>query len=121
MKGRQQLVVIVVALVGAYGLAQYPGMQPLTGEFDITGRTAVDPSPGEPRNTHFRMHLTGEAARTLYDQMQVAPRPSPCGDHPERQVKRIGDTLCSTDGRIFECFLAINVQEQRVEGGWDTC
>lgn len=41
------------------------GMTPLTGEVFVSGKTLVDPMPEEPRDTHFRLHLTGESARTL--------------------------------------------------------
>jgi hypothetical protein len=105
-------------LAAMYALAQYPGMSPLTGEFDITGRTAVDPLPEEPRDTHLRLHLTGEVARTLYNHMRVEATPYSCLSRSDRLEKRIRDTLCWTDLRTYECFLAINIRDQTVEGGW---
>lgn len=98
--------------------AQYPGMLPLTGQFDVTGRTAVDPPPSEPRDTHFRVYLTGEAARTLFNNMKVESLPQLCGGDPERIEKRVDDMLCSTDYQIYECFFAIHIKEQTIEGGW---
>ena len=113
---RIALAVGVLAALGA--LAQYPGMRVLTGEFDITGRTAVDPPSSEQRDTHFRVHLTGEAAQSLFEHMEVEPKPQKCGDRPGNREKRIGSMLCSTDGESFECFFAIDIQKQIVEGGW---
>jgi hypothetical protein len=118
VKRWQQLAIAIPGLAAAYVLAQHPGMLPLTGEFDTTGRTAVDPPKDEPRNTHFRIHLTGQAARTLFDQMPVEATPESCDRRPGWQEKRIGGMLCSTDGRAYDCFLAINVEQQTVEGGW---
>jgi hypothetical protein len=118
VKRSWQVALVCSALGATYAFAQYQSMAPLTGEFDITGRTPVDPSPQERRDTHLRLHLTGRVARTLYDHMQVEAGPNRCGPRTDRREKRIGDTLCSTDGRTYECFLAINIQEQTVQGGW---
>lgn len=108
---------LTTALV-TFAQDQFPGMSPITGYFDITGRTAVDPPPNEPRDTHFRVHLTGESAKALFENMKVDVNPQVCGDRPEREEKRKGATLCSTDYRVYECFFAINIEEQTIEGGW---
>jgi hypothetical protein len=118
VKRWRRFLFVVPALAAVYVLAQYPGMLPLTGEFDTTGRTAIDPPADEPRNTHFRIHLTGEAAKTLFDQMLVEPTAERCGRRPGWKEKRIGHMLCSTDERVYDCFFAINVEQQTVEGGW---
>ena len=112
---------ILVGLTSAlltFAQDQFPEMSPLTGQFDLTGRTAIDPPPSEPRDTHFRVHLTGESAKALFESMKVETKPQVCGDHPEREEKRLGATLCSTDYRVYECFFAINIEEQTIEGGW---
>jgi hypothetical protein len=110
---------VVVLSTALAADAPYPGMQPLTGQFDIAGATAVDPPADEPRDTHLRVHLTGEAARALYEHMKVSPEEHPCGD-PEGLSKSIGSMTClrrHADGG-HECWFAIDIAEQRVEGGW---
>ena len=110
---------VVVLSTALAADAPYPGMQPLSGQFEIAGATAVDPPPGEPRNTHLRVHLTGDSARALYEHMKVGPEEHPCGD-PEGLSKSIGGMTClrrHADGG-HECWFAIDIAEQRIEGGW---
>lgn len=118
---------IIAALISLMALAylavsiagdEYPRMKPLTGQFDITGRTPIDPPLGEPRDTHFRVRLTGESAKVLFENMKVETTPAKCGGIPNQVERRIGSILCLiTDGE-YECFFAINIGEQKVEGGW---
>ena len=89
----------------------------LEGSFEIGGATAFDPPPNEPRNTHLRLHLTGEAAKALYRNMQVDAQPSPCTGGPS---KIIGDTECAIVDGKYECWFAININAQTIQGGW-TC
>ena len=114
----KRVVLAVGLLSGLCAIAQYPGMRPLTGEFDVTGRTPIDPPPGERRDTHFRVHLTGDAARVLFEQMETEADPRTCGESAGGSEKRIGSMLCLTEGEGFECFFAIDIQRQIVEGGW---
>jgi hypothetical protein len=114
----RRIAIAVGVLCGVCALAQYPGMRALTGEFDVTGRTPVDPPPSERRDTHFRVHLTGEAAKVLFEQMEVDAGPLKCDARPGHREKRIGSMLCSTDGENYECFFAIDVEKQLIDGGW---
>jgi hypothetical protein len=98
---------------------KYPGMKILTGYFDITGLHPVDPPLDGPRDTHFRVRLTGESAEALSETMQVETTPARCGRIPNQLERRIGSTSCLVTSGEYECFLAINISEQRVEGGWD--
>jgi hypothetical protein len=104
----------VILAAGAF--AQNPGMRTVTGQFALTGRSTVDPLPGEPGDTHFRMYLTGDAARALFDAMKVDARQEACDARPGWREKRIGGTQCATDGRSSECHFVINVQAQTIEG-----
>ena len=94
-------------------------MSPLTGEFDITGRTAVDVPPEEPRETHFRVYLTGDAAKGLYEHMRVEPMADGCGGRGTVE-KAIGNMVCALHERKeqYECWFAIDINNQRIEGGW---
>lgn len=102
----------------ALGSGLYAGMKPLTGQFSITGKTPVDPAPNEARDTHLLMYLTGEAAQDLYEHMPVKPSPDLCSDSGAL-VKMIGDMSCerSTD-EDYTCHFAINIADQKIEGGW---
>ena len=116
---------ILVAIVGfsiAFAYEEYPGMSDLTGQFDITGKTAVDPKPDEPSNTHFRIFLTGEAAKTLYEHMEIKPVTEWCGE-PEGPVKRIDSMMCIGSPRAdgYKCWFAIDIANQDVSGGWAAC
>jgi hypothetical protein len=76
--------------------------------------------PEEPRDTHLFLHLTGESARALFENMKVDATRLACGaaDFPEMREKRISDMQCSTDGNRYECLMAINIKEQRIDAGW---
>jgi hypothetical protein len=97
--------------------AQYPGMQ-LTGQFAFTGAHPTDPLPNEPLDTRFAMRLTGESAQALFDHMKVDAKPPACDAdaRPGWREKRVGEMMCSTDGRTYQCFLVINIPEQKIEG-----
>ena len=118
MKALPAIIAGFGCLVAMYALAEYPGMKSLTGQFDVVGRHPIDPPPDEPPDTHFRVYLTGDAAKTLFEQMKVQAAPVLCGYYPDAREKRIGSMLCSTENREYECFFAINIQTQIIEGGW---
>jgi hypothetical protein len=119
---RRTVALLAAAAVVSTALAAdapYPGMQPLTGQFDIAGATAVDPPPDEPRDTHLRVYLTGDSARALYEHMKVSTGEHPCGD-PEGLSKTIGGMTCvrrRSDGG-HECWFAIDIAAQRIDSGW---
>ena len=120
MKTTILLLLLILFFAGRVHSDQgYPGMKPLTGQFDLTGQTPVDPPPEEPRNTHLRIYLTGEAARTLYTNMKVTPQKAMCGEKNQRLEKTIGEMLCSaSDGTKYECWFAIDIAKQKISGGW---
>jgi hypothetical protein len=113
----------VVLAMSMYPLAMlasgdYPGMRPLTGQFDLIGATPIDPPADEASNTHLRLRLTGDAAKAMFENMQVDAKPETCGDRIDWIEKRIESMLCTTDYNEYECFFAINIAEQKVESGW---
>lgn len=97
----------------------YPGMQALTGQWDLSGPTAVDPPPGERRDTHLRVFLTGEAARAVFDHLPGAPRPDPCGDEGG-MLKTAGGMQCTRlpGPKGYECRFSIDLERQVLGGGW---
>ena len=87
----------------------------LTGAFRISGASVVDPPEGEARDTHLRIHLTGEAARALYGSMKVKPRPDECrGDGT--LVKFVKDMQCtlSPNRKQHECWFAVDIPNQKI-------
>ena len=113
-------VIVVLALTAASaGAASTSGLGSLTGSFAFTGRSAVDPAPDEPRDTHMLVYLTGDSAKALWDHMKVEARDDLCGE-PGGQVKVIGDMQCSEspDKHEYDCVFAIDVASQKIDGGW---
>jgi len=98
----------------------YQEMKALTGKFSFIGKSLVDPPPGEPRDTHFTIYLTGDAAKALYEKMEVKPEAERCEREEGVVSKYIQDMQCRYTAKAnkYECFFAINVKEQRIEGGW---
>jgi len=112
------ILTVTACAISVLAYAVYPGMKPLTGDFDITGKTAVDALPSEPRDTHFRVHLSGDAAKALYDHMKVDPVSDWCAG--TTTVKLIDSMACSFDSNEYECWFAIDIANQAIDGGW-TC
>lgn len=89
----------------------------LTGDYWVGGKTTIDPPRDEPNDTHLRIHLTGDSARTLYELMNSEPEVDVCDE--SRLVKRIATTACALlEGGSHECWLAIDVQRQELTSGW---
>ena len=101
------------------GATTYPGMKSLSGQFNLTGQTPVDPPSSERRNTRLRLLLTGAVAKELYEHMQVAPVGDACGD-PLDQAKIIGEMECVLhhETGAHECRFAIDIAKQKIAGGW---
>ena len=51
----------------------------LSGRYQLSGKTVIDPPADEPADTHFRIALEGAAAQDLYRSMKVAAKPNECG------------------------------------------
>jgi len=94
-------------------------MRPLAGQWDLAGATAVDPPPGERRDTHLRIFLTGEAARAVFDRLPGAPLPDPCGE-AGGLVKAAGGMQCTRlpGPAGYECRFSIDLEHQQIGGGW---
>lgn len=113
------MLIATIFLLTGLALGQYSDMQELTGQFDVSGKYVIDPLPGDPSDTHFRFYLTGESAKTLFEHMDVEPSTIVCGE-PEGPVKKIGSMNCvgSPQADGYQCFFAIDIANQKIEGGW---
>lgn len=91
---------------------------PLRGTYFLAGKTLVDPPPGEARDSHLYLELTGAAARSLYARMKTRPIEDPCGD-PGDTLKAQGAIQCAraARGRDYRCWLGIDLDGQRVVNG----
>ncbi len=107
--------VVALLLLAVGGVATNSEPRPLTGDFVFKGRTPVDPPPDEPQNTHMSIRLTGESARSLFENMNVPITANPCDPDSTALQKRIGATTCQRDQDVYKCWFAINVQHQRIE------
>src|SRR5262245_41731337 len=88
--------------------------KPLRGTYAITAKSVVDPSDEEPKDSHFRVQLTGASAMELYRAMKVAEQPDECTG---AVVKRVGEMQCLAYKREkkYECHFSIDVMRQRIE------
>ena len=89
--------------------------KPLTGAFRVSGASVVDPAQGEARDTHLRLHLTGEAARALYGAMKVKAQRDQCRDDGSL-TKFVKDMQCilSPNRKQYECWFAVDIPNQKI-------
>jgi hypothetical protein len=90
----------------------------LSGEMMIGGATLVDPPPGEARNTHAYLTITGPAALSLYRNLPAAEEDDLCrGDG--RRMRRAGALTCSIDARRQEatCDFGVDLRSGTLAGG----
>ncbi len=108
-----------LASISIVTYGQHPGMTDLTGQYEITGKTVLDPPKNEPGDTHFRVYITGKAAMDLYNSMKVEPEEDIClGDGSVS--KNIGQMQCTNSilSGEYECRFSIDVANQKIDYGW---
>jgi hypothetical protein len=88
----------------------------LTGTYAITAKNYLDPSDDEPKDSHLRIQLAGDAARDLYLAMKVAEKPDECTG---ATAKRVGEMQCLfyKGEKKYECHFAVDVMQQKIEHG----
>ena len=103
-----------LALAASALLALIAGSQPalpagdmqhpirLTGELFVAGATLVDPPPNEPAGTHAYLHITGAAARRVFDSLKAVEKADACV--PGRRIKAAGPVLCSARGKAEDAY-----------------
>ncbi|MFO1085261.1 MAG: hypothetical protein U1E21_11895 [Reyranellaceae bacterium] len=107
---------IVVAFGSGATLAQ--DAVRLSGEMLIGGATLVDPPPGEAKDTHAYLTVTGAAALSLYRGMAAQEEEDLCrGDG--RKLKRAGALSCSIAAgeREAVCDFAVDLRSGTMSGG----
>ncbi len=109
---RAMLVLLAVMPYGAYAA----DWKPLSGTYAVTAENYLDPSPEEPKNSHFRLQLTGSAAKELYLAIPGSPSLDECTG---AQAKSSGELQCLyfKSGAKYECAFSLDLIEHKVEYG----
>lgn len=97
----------------------YPDMHKLPGQYTLGGETPVDPPADEPQDTHFRIYLTGDAAKTLFNAMKAQAVRDVCVD--DGTMSKLIDAMqCSVlpDNKTYQCWFAIDIKNPRTAQGW---
>jgi hypothetical protein len=108
----------VFALIGACAdWASAQQTSDVRGTAFIAGKTAVDPPPDEPKNTHAYLQLAGPAALAMYRAMRAKEEKSAC--EPGKRVKRAGSLMCSlsANGRSAACDFSVNLVNGSLDDG----
>ena len=88
----------------------------LTGSYAIAGKVAVDPPPGQPKDSHLQLFLSGSAARDLYNALKVKAVADEClGDGARSKFQGAIACTMQAGGKDYECSLAIDLQQQKLE------
>ena len=111
--GAAALAVLLVA--SSASLAQKPAV--LKGELFLAGKTPIDPPPGEPKNSHAYVTLTGPGALQMYRAMKAKAEPNLCEEG--KTMKRAGPLMCSVsrDGRSASCDFSIDLIQGTLDDG----
>jgi hypothetical protein len=109
--------VLLAAL--AIPAASQDNTKKLTGSYAIAGRDAVDPPPGQPKDTHLQLFLTGGAARDLYNALKVKAVADEClGDGARSKFQGAIACTMQAGGKQYECSLAIDLRQQKLESAY---
>jgi hypothetical protein len=92
-------------------------VSPLRGEFFTSGRTAIDPPPGEVKNSHAYLTVSGPAALRMYRAMTAKEEPNLC--ETGKRLKRAGNLYCSLskNGRSATCDFSVNLLNGTLDAG----
>ena len=111
--------VLFVALILSALMPEASGQTatPLRGELFIAGKTAIDPPPNEPKNSHAYVTLAGPAALRMYRAMRAKEEANAC--ETGKKLKRAGALSCSitADGKTAACDFAIDMIKGALDDG----
>lgn len=90
----------------------------LSGEMFVGGATLVDPPPGEARNTHAYLTVTGPAALRLYRTLTGPEEDDLCRGEGHK-MKRAGTLSCSivAGGQQAVCDFAVELRSGTLAAG----
>jgi hypothetical protein len=106
---------MLLVLQGAAFAADY---KPLAGQYSIGGKTLYDPPKGEPKDTNIYFALTGDAAKDLFDSMDVRAVRDVCMSDGSL-TKRVKEMQCTraADGKEHACWFGVDIKNQRITNG----
>jgi hypothetical protein len=109
--------VLLVTLTAAAWDASAQDTSPLRGELFITGKTPIDPPPGEPKNSHAYLTISGSAALRMYRAMRAKEEPNEC--ETGKKLKRAGSLSCSVtrDGKAATCDFSVDLIKGALDDG----
>jgi hypothetical protein len=90
---------------------------PVKGEVFLAGKTPIDPPPGEPKNSHAYVTLTGPGALRMYRAMTAKEEKNLCEEG--KTLKRAGPLACSLsrNGRSASCDFSIDLLKGALDEG----
>lgn len=88
----------------------------LRGDMLLAGKTLVDPPPGEPKDSHAYLTITGPAAMRMYRAMKAREEKDECQDG---KIKHAGSFSCtlSANGRSATCDFSVDLHKGTLEDG----
>lgn len=110
------LSLVVLALAAILHEAVAADWKQLKGTYAITAENYLDPSEGEPKDSHLRFQLSGDAAKDLYRAMKVKEKLDECSGTTAKEVGAM-KCLFSRSEQTYMCHFAIDVMQQKIEHG----
>lgn len=88
----------------------------LQGTYAVTAKYYLDPSGSEPDDSHFRLQLSGDAARDLYRAIKAPEFLDQCTG---AAAKKVGEMQCLyyKGEKKYTCDFSIDVMRQKIEFG----
>ena len=106
----------LIFLLATSTLAYAEDWKDLTGIYAITPEDYLDPPRDQKNDSHFRLQLTGDSARDLYNSMSVEPIEDECTGGMAKNIQQMRCLYFASDG-TYECHFSINIAEQKIEYG----
>lgn len=102
--GTMAAVGLTSLVLGGAALAQANGYAKIVAQFQIIGKDALDPPPGQKKD-RVALFLSGDAAKQIYQAMPVRAINSPCEEGMKQ--KTAGGLECWENHGGYQCRVAI--------------
>jgi hypothetical protein len=111
-----KLLLFIVLSVSSTSALWAADWKPVEGIYAVTAQNYLDPSGEEPKDSHVRFQLSGEAARDIYLAMKVPEKLDECTG---ATAKQIGEMQCLfyKNEKKYICHFSLNVVQQKIEYG----
>lgn len=107
------LACVLLALSASGDAAEW---KPLSGSYAVTTENYLDPAESESRNSHFRVQLSGQAAKDLFMAMKVTESKDECTGAMAKKVEAMQCIHYASPER-YVCAFSLNVMAQKIEYG----